>query len=350
MLVLLRRLQVIFLLFSLFYIPLSHAVTIDKIIVFGDSLSDNGNIYSITMKLHKILPPIPIIPKNPPYFEGRFSNGPNWIDNVAEAMNTKLADYAYGGSWSEPLQNSGQLIPFSLGMQVNFYLVKGVFDRHKENHLYVIWSGSNDYLQGRDDPEFATTNTVATIKSQITSLIYYGAKHFLILGLSDLSGVPEVIQKGPVAQQQVKELSLLHNQKLFAMVEQVKKDNPDVQIVTIDVDHYMQDVLKEPQKYNLKNLTEACYKGGYYFNAKMANSPEILAAKQYNLEIMNNVSLRTAYLNALAAAKGQADVCDKPEEYLYWDQVHTTSMTHHILAVLAISTLNDNDIYGPANV
>ncbi len=36
-----------------------------NIVVFGDSLSDNGNLYEI-MK-HQL-------PQSPPYFEGRFSN------------------------------------------------------------------------------------------------------------------------------------------------------------------------------------------------------------------------------------------------------------------------------------
>ena len=52
------------------------AEPIDKIIVFGDSLSDNGNVLSLTEKAKKVIPLVPLIPKNPPYFSGRFTNGP----------------------------------------------------------------------------------------------------------------------------------------------------------------------------------------------------------------------------------------------------------------------------------
>src|ERR1700737_3669549 len=38
------------------------------LVVFGDSLSDNGNSLAL---FH--LPP-------PPYFDGRWTNGPNWVD------------------------------------------------------------------------------------------------------------------------------------------------------------------------------------------------------------------------------------------------------------------------------
>ena len=44
--------------------------------VFGDSLSDTGNVFTVT-KLQKIDPPIP--PSESPhqtYYQGRFSNGP----------------------------------------------------------------------------------------------------------------------------------------------------------------------------------------------------------------------------------------------------------------------------------
>ena len=40
---------------------------------FGDSLSDVGNVYNLTGQT------IPI----PPYSNGRFSNGANWLDDLS---------------------------------------------------------------------------------------------------------------------------------------------------------------------------------------------------------------------------------------------------------------------------
>ena len=49
------------------------ATPLHNVVVFGDSLSDNGNLYEL---MRHQLPP------SPPYFEGRFSNGPVWIEHL----------------------------------------------------------------------------------------------------------------------------------------------------------------------------------------------------------------------------------------------------------------------------
>ena len=59
--------------------------------VFGDSLSDSGNISALTGGL---------IPASPPYFNGRFSNGPIWVEHLAPALGfafDSATDFALGG-------------------------------------------------------------------------------------------------------------------------------------------------------------------------------------------------------------------------------------------------------------
>ena len=46
----------------------------EQIVVFGDSLSDNGNQYKNTGQ-----------PPSPPYYNGRFSNGPTWSRVIGPA-------------------------------------------------------------------------------------------------------------------------------------------------------------------------------------------------------------------------------------------------------------------------
>ena len=48
----------------------------DELVVFGDSGSDNGNDHILSGGL--------VVPS--PYFGGRFSNGPLWVERLAERL------------------------------------------------------------------------------------------------------------------------------------------------------------------------------------------------------------------------------------------------------------------------
>lgn len=316
----------------------AYAITFDKIIVFGDSLSDNGNVFSLTSKAHQKIPRIPVVPKEPPYFQGRFTNGQVWIEHLAVLLNAPLDDYAYGGAWIESVWESKQPFPFGLGMQVNFYLVNEFRDNERANHLYVIWMGANDYVQGRPDVEAATSNTIATLKKQIDWLVYYGGKNFLLLNLPDLSMTPEVLLKGPVFAENIYQLSANHNLKFLQMLDELKKQYQDVNFLTVDIEKNFSDMIANPEKYHLKNISQACYDGGFYYRKQNIDVNEIDAAKQANIDIMKNASLRVAYLTARAAAFGEQP-CNNPDEYLFWDPIHPTKIVHQLLADYSFQAL-----------
>jgi phospholipase/lecithinase/hemolysin len=75
-----------------------------NLVVFGDSLSDNGNTFSVVG-----------LPK-PPYYMGRWTNGPNWVDyfsqiagipDVTAFLQNRGTNFAVGGSTS--LDLAGQV-------------------------------------------------------------------------------------------------------------------------------------------------------------------------------------------------------------------------------------------------
>src|SRR5687768_12602152 len=96
----------IFLVFFFAQSTFANADTIDKIVVFGDSLSDNGNFYTLSSRLHRADSNVPIVPASPPYASGRFSNGEVWVEDLAKSLHVPLEDYAYGGAWAEPHEDS----------------------------------------------------------------------------------------------------------------------------------------------------------------------------------------------------------------------------------------------------
>ena len=73
--------------------PLSEsaiAVSFDRMYVFGDSLSDTGNVSNVTRFVQTLDPSTSVQPPSPPYFQGRYSNGPLWVDYLADAFDVDL--------------------------------------------------------------------------------------------------------------------------------------------------------------------------------------------------------------------------------------------------------------------
>jgi phospholipase/lecithinase/hemolysin len=67
------------------------SVPFSRIVVFGDSLSDTGNFYHLTGGQ---LPPTP-------YANGRFSNGPLWVEYLADDLGMQVLlenNYAVAGA------------------------------------------------------------------------------------------------------------------------------------------------------------------------------------------------------------------------------------------------------------
>src|SRR5215469_5066295 len=67
---------------ALLLLPSAYAQTPrpDNIIVFGDSLPDTGNAFEATGHRE---------PASPPYFDGRFSNGPVWVEDFAASFGSR---------------------------------------------------------------------------------------------------------------------------------------------------------------------------------------------------------------------------------------------------------------------
>lgn len=306
-------------LLSFFQVSYANPFTIDKIVVFGDSLSDNGNLYNATKEANQKNNRFPIIPKTLSYYQGRFSNGQVWVEDLAQSLNVPLVDYAYGGAWAEAGENpleSRMPMP-SLNMQINAYLLKNVTrDADKSQHLYVIWVGANDYMfnfiPGRTNIDHLTSHVVAFIQNQIELLMIDEAKNFLVLNLPDFSNVPSMAEQGPDIASKMGEISLSHNSKLNSMLVKLREQYPESQgyhFIQANVETYFNEAISNPAQYGLTNVKQACYPGG---NMGYDGKPFDLS-------------------------------CTNPDSYMFWDKLHPTRAMH---AALANRVLNELQIAG----
>lgn len=155
---------------------------ISEIIAFGDSLNDTGNAY---------LGSGGTIPPAPPYALGRFSNGPIWLDYFAAArgLDSPLPSLAGGNNYAVGGATSGAGYSLSnipnLLTQVGGYLAK-TGSTADPDALYVIWVGGNDFLNGETDPLVPVSN----ISTAVSTLAAAGANNFLVMNFVPLGDIP----------------------------------------------------------------------------------------------------------------------------------------------------------------
>lgn len=335
----------------------------DNIIFFGDSLTDNGNLHHRT---------IGFIPKSPPYFEGRFSNGPTWAELVAEhyqATNEVKADNFGVGSACAVFHNPAKgYLPYTLTMEVYNYILRYAFS-DKSRTLYAIWIGANDYFNGAADVDKATTSVVSSIGNNIEKLISRGGKYFLLMNLPDLAATPWGRASSNPAN--LTESIQEHNRKLALKVAELQETYPDIVIRLYDINKDFQILTKDPDVYNKKyninitDLTETCWPGGYTVKRDSRDAHDILVkkikqhwqrnaalrAKDDALNFVNADQLADTILNtpALAAAydvttkyeEGQK-VCENPDNHLFWDLVHPTRVVHNVFSKIMVDYIDQN--------
>jgi outer membrane lipase/esterase len=161
---------------------------------FGDSLSDTGNVFALT---GGTTPPAP-------YFNGRFSDGPVWVEVLAAGIGLPVSataslqggnNYAFGGA-----RTTGGSIP-SLLVQVGVFV--GGVPALDPNALYVVVAGGNDMrdarLAGAATIPGAATAAANNIQTALSQLAGKGARSVLVANLPDLGATPEAVALGLVA-------------------------------------------------------------------------------------------------------------------------------------------------------
>lgn len=330
--------------FFTFMLPVAaEASTFNHMYVFGDSLSDPGNIFNATTAANQLgLPPgsvPPIQPTVPPYDSGgRFSNGLVWTDYLAQnlginlkasttlsvlspqipipspiafingqptispyfngATATNSVNFAFGAAQTGQFGagESGELVPGVLtqvGLFANDLVTSG--QQADKDALYVVFAGPNDYQTVPDANPLVSVGNLATA---IQSLYALGARNFLVPNLPDLGKTPRALSPNPpVASNILTSETIAHNTLLDNTIKGLETAIPDINIIGLDVFNQFNQLRANPGQFGFTNVTESCL------------NPDTFT------------------------------VCSQPDDYLFWDGIHPTTAGHKELAKAAWEAL-----------
>lgn len=285
------------------------------IVVFGDSLSDTGNVALLAYEKYGVYAPGPAVD----YTLGRFTDGGDtipaarnymgvWIEQLAESMpgRPEIKDsldggtnYAYGfattGSGTSPLCfvscDVYSVQVENIGQQISDYLATHPkIDKHT---LFVIWGGAVDLLNATSVDD--VVNAAVQEAFNIQRLIQAGATQILVPNLPPLGLVPRF--NGSLSTRvTASAASALFNSYLALGVSLLRDlyARKHLSIYELDVFNLMRSIVASPSSYSLTNVTDPA---------------------QFNF-----------YVN--------------PDTYLFWDDLHPTTRGHNILAGAALDLMS----------
>jgi phospholipase/lecithinase/hemolysin len=237
------------------------------VFVYGDSLSDTGNIYAASGGT---------IPLSPPYYNGRFSNGPLAAEYLANSLHSPLVSFAWGGA-TTGIGDSGdggtQTTIGSLGLPGMLLQVQGslgTITPFASTSLFIVWGGPDDFI---------TNGSVATGVTDILTIVgalqSLGATHILVPGMPDLGLTPAYYGDASATA-----FSFAFDQALQA--------NLPKGATYFDTFGFMHLVVNNPGAFGFTDVTDPCLVG--------------------------------------------LTPCSNPNQYLFWDDLHPTTAADQILA------------------
>ena len=241
----------------------SRANSFSAVFVYGDSLSDNGNLFNAVGQ------------PGPPYYNGRVSNGPVTVEQLAAILNAPLHDFAWAGATTgvgNQLDGGTQTSFGFLGLpgMLTQLAAAPVPPALVPSSLFVVWGGANDFEIG-GSPITAATD-ILTI---VGALQGAGAQNILVPGLPNLALTPDFYGDPAAA---------LFSAQFNALLQQ----NLPAGATYFNVDAVLNQIVANPGGYGFTNVTDACFNG--------------------------------------------TTVCANPDEYVFWDGVHPTTRADGILA------------------
>lgn len=273
--------------------------------VFGDSLSDTGNVFVVTRELSRR--PFGLVP-SAPYPRGgiNFSNGRLWIDHLARELRRRrdvrpalrrpgrFCNYAFGGARARQIDPARFDLPVQLATYLNDFGATPA-----DGTLFVVFLGGNDIRDAlvalATDPTGAASaaiieQTVVNIGNHILALYNLaGGRRFLVFNAPNVGFLPAVRLAGPAAQAAADQLSEAFAAGLAATLDMLEL-LPGIEVARVDLLGLSNAIAANPPA-GITNTTDPCI------------TPGVI----------------------------QGAICDHPDQFAFWDGIHPTRVVHRLI-------------------
>ena len=304
-------------LFAVAFVSGAAAQRIDKIVFFGDSLTDSGNNFILTGQSTTI--PFPLTPAAFSYNIGghQYSNGMAWSQDLANELGLPTSglphfqgnpersfpntNYAIGEARSRPNASPSTILDLTQQVQVFIADTNGTVP---PNTLVAIWIGANDLEDAlealKTDPSGGTSEVIlqeatATILANLQDLYHHGARMFLIANIPDLSKTPYVRFLGltdPTIPVIASQMTNEFNTALASVASGFSATPGLLYFQLFDANALLDLIISSPGKFHLLDAVDRC---------------------------------------TVPLVKSNA-ICSMPDSYLFWDATHPTAAGHRLIA------------------
>lgn len=261
--------------------------SINRIVAFGDSLSDTGNLFNGSQW---------VFPNPNSWFLGHFSNGLVWTEYLANAKNVPLYNWAVGGA-----AGTNQYVALTgIYDQVTSYLtyMKLAKNYRPEKTLFTLEFGLNDFMNYNRE----VADVKADFSSALIRLTDSGAKNILLFTLPDATKAPQFKYSTEAEIQKVRAKIVEFNAFIKEQADYYQSKGENV--VLFDASALFASITDNPEQHGFRNASDAC------LNIQRSSSIDYL----YSHSLTNDC---TAYGS---------------DSYVFWGVTHPTTATHKYIA------------------
>ncbi len=280
-------------------------VSFSQIFVFGDSLSDTGNLASLTGDLPS------------PYYMNRISNGPVAVETLATqlghtvAASLHLIGPAEGTNYAVAGANAFGMEAMDLDIQVVSFQANHVIA--PADALYVIFVGGNDVRDVRSETNSILARSkikaaAANVRKAIQTLSRAGARSFLLISSPNIGLMPETrliatATNDPGLIERATKLSKQYQDELYKMTRYLKYTSR-AKITRFDLFDFFNDLIENADYYGFSNTTDACFN-----SADTTFHPDCNSGSNF-------------------------------DEFVFFDEIHPTARVHELVGEALYETIN----------